>query len=263
MWRQDREPDGREVWKQFTTLNGLGDDHIYAVACDRQNRIWVGHLNQGVSVYDGEQWRNYSVGQGPIGERVFDIAISPTNGDVWMATNCGLTRYAVAQDSWSSFTVADGLPVGAIQSLAFTVKGDLIAGTQTHGLAIGAAAQGYRQWKLIAGPDKLPSDLITSVLATREGLIYIATTGGLARSSDGGQTWQTLRGRDAAVKVDTAKNVRLTGKADYAADRSAVAPQWCAASGSRKCGRGADIARTDTANTNCRGAQSNFSKSKH
>jgi len=38
-------------------FNGLlGDDNGYAIACDKLGRIWVGHLNHGVSVYNGKQW---------------------------------------------------------------------------------------------------------------------------------------------------------------------------------------------------------------
>ncbi len=201
VWRRESPGVGPKAWRQFTTRDGLGDDRLYAVACDHQNRVWVGHLNHGVSVFDGQQWRNYPVGQGPIGERVFDIAVCPTDGDVWIATNCGLSRYSVAQDVWSAVTAADGAPRGAIQSLAFDAAGNLIAGTQHQGLAIGAATGGYRRWRYVSGPAQLPSDLITSVLVTREGWIYAATPDGLARSRDGGRAWEALRGRDAAAKA--------------------------------------------------------------
>jgi ligand-binding sensor domain-containing protein len=50
-------------------------------------------LNHGVSVYDGETWKNYGVIEGPIGERIFAIAVCPADGDVWIATSAGLTRY--------------------------------------------------------------------------------------------------------------------------------------------------------------------------
>ena len=51
-------------WTQFTTADGLGDDYAYAVAVDRKGRVWVGHLNHGVSVYNGVRWQNYEVGGG-------------------------------------------------------------------------------------------------------------------------------------------------------------------------------------------------------
>lgn len=200
VWRLNLDAPGRPRWKQYTRLEGIGDDGIYALACDRQGRIWAGHLRSGVSVFDGQKWRNYPVGQGPLGERVFDIAVSPTDGDVWIATNCGLTRYSVKSDTWSHFTTSDGLPEQAARALAFNARGDLFVGTESHGLAIAAAAGGYRKWRFVSGELQLPSDLINDVLLTREGILYVATPSGLARSDDEGHTWRVLKGRDAAAK---------------------------------------------------------------
>src|SRR5207248_6569538 len=101
------------------TEDGLGDDYGYALACDRRGRVWVGHVNHGVSAYDGSRWQNYEpVGgvsrpgslSGPLGERVFRIAVCPTDGDVWIATSRGLARYSDSNDMWSYYTRAEGLP---------------------------------------------------------------------------------------------------------------------------------------------------------
>ena len=112
------EPDGSR-WSQFTAADGLGDDNAYAICVDRLNRIWVGHLNHGVSVYNGVSWMNYDVPDGPIGERIFSIAADPKFGDVWIATSAGLTRYSLDTDKWTDYTRDDGLPSDQIQSLAF------------------------------------------------------------------------------------------------------------------------------------------------
>ncbi|MDR1478276.1 MAG: hypothetical protein LBJ00_04975, partial [Planctomycetaceae bacterium] len=76
---------------QFTTKNGLGDNNGYALAIDKLGRLWVGHLNTGVSVFNGKDWKNYDVVDGPIGERIFDIKICPVDGDVWIATSAGIS----------------------------------------------------------------------------------------------------------------------------------------------------------------------------
>ena len=56
---------------------GLGDDCVYALAMDGKDRVWAGHLNHGVSVFNGEKWRNYGIMDGPLGDRVFAMAVSP------------------------------------------------------------------------------------------------------------------------------------------------------------------------------------------
>jgi hypothetical protein len=201
VWRCDA--DG--VWTQFTTKDGLGDDNAYALAVDKKGRVWTGHLNHGISVWNGRAWRNYRVLDGPNGERVFDIAVCPTDGDVWIATNAGLTRYSAAKNQWLGYSRASGLPADAINALAFDTNGDLYAGTQCDGLGIARAAEGYKQWQVVSGPatlptvaqgDGLPSSLINDVLVARDGTVYVATTCGLASSTDKGKTWHFMRGSD-------------------------------------------------------------------
>lgn len=210
VWRYNPQAIEGDQWTQFTSKDGLGDDNGYALAVDKLGRVWVGHLNHGVSVFNGQTWRNYGVLDGPLGERVFALAVCPTDGDVWIATNAGLTRYSTQRDSWSYFTTADGLPSNQIQSLAFDKDGNLYAGTQCDGLALATAADGYKTWRAVSGPLRpptrahgtgLPSRLINGVVVGRSGTVYVATPQGLARSVDRGRSWEYVRGHNYADKV--------------------------------------------------------------
>jgi Two component regulator propeller len=210
IWRRDNFSKG---WRQFTVKDGLGDDNGYAIACDHLGRMWVGHLNHGVSVYNGSRWQNYDVVggvnrpdslSGPIGGRVFSIKVCPTNGDVWIATEAGLTRYSEKHDTWQHYTTADGLPTDQINALCFDEMGNLWIGTACSGIAVGMAQSDYRSWTQIHGPnsptteptgDGLPSNLINDILVLHvTGEIYVATPFGLACSSDKGKTWRYVRG---------------------------------------------------------------------
>jgi ligand-binding sensor domain-containing protein len=119
---------------QFTTKNGLGDNNVYALAIDKLGRLWVGHLNSGVSVFNGKDWKNYDVVDGPIGERIFDIKICPKDGDVWIATNAGISRYKIGSGKWRHFTREDDLPEDQVSTLAFKNDGTLIVGTQCYNI---------------------------------------------------------------------------------------------------------------------------------
>ncbi len=210
VWRYDPAAPALKRWRQFTAQDGLGDNSAYALAVDKAGRVWAGTLNHGVSVWNGEEWKNYGVLDGPLGERVFDIAVCPTDGDVWIATNAGLTRYSMKGDSWSYVTRADGLPSDQIEAIAFDKSGNIVLGTQCDGVALAQAADGYKTWRVVQGPQQmpltatgegLPSNLINDVLVARDGTIYAATTTGLAWSSDGGAKWAYVRGEDYAAKV--------------------------------------------------------------
>jgi len=122
------QTNGEAQVTQFTTKDGLGDNNAYAMTCDRLGRVWVGHLNHGVSVFNGETWRNYDVTDGPLGERVFCMATCPTDSDVWIGTSAGLARYSpsknilgysLAKERWRYYTRADGLPSDQISAIAF------------------------------------------------------------------------------------------------------------------------------------------------
>jgi hypothetical protein len=240
-------------YRQFTVADGLGDNNAYALACDRLGRIWVGHLNHGVSVYNGKKWQNYNIiaglardGQpnsdpqpslaGPNGARVFAIATCPTDGDIWIATEVGLSRYSLSNDVWVYYTRAEGLPSDQASSLAFNKQGDIFVGTQCDGIAIARAIDNYKTWTVTPGPEKmpitptgtgLPSALINCLLVTEGSsgeshkalpsgsvviahpppsalpeTIYAGTTTGLAWSTDNGITWSYIRGRDYADKVN-------------------------------------------------------------
>jgi sugar lactone lactonase YvrE len=210
VWRCSADATTNEPGTRFSVADGLGDNNIYAIACDGLGRIWVGHLNHGVSVYNGTRWQNYDLLTGPLGERVFRIKVNPADGDVWIATSRGLTRYSVKQDSWTYYTRADGLPSDQIQALAFDQDGTLYAGTQCDGLAVASAADNYKTWRVVRGADKLPlaptgeglpSSLINDLLVGRDGKVWVATTCGLAWSDDKGNTWHFVRGQDWAAKV--------------------------------------------------------------
>jgi hypothetical protein len=208
-WEYD--PDAATPWKQFTSDSGMGDNDVYALARDRLGRIWAGHLSHGVSVFNGVSWRNYSVPDGPVGNRIYDIACSPLDNDVWIATEAGISRYSLKTDRWSCFTRLDALPSDAARALAFNRSGKLFVGTQCDGIAIAGPGDGYHSWRLVPGPEHLPPTdagkgipcrLINCMLCSRRNAsVYAGTPWGLARTDDAGKTWSFLRGADWEARV--------------------------------------------------------------
>jgi hypothetical protein len=227
-------PAGQQ-WTRFTTADGLGDNTALALACDCQGRIWVGHAAHGVSVFNGERWAHYDIVggaekpgslSGPMGDHVVAIKVCPTNGDVWMATNAGLTRYSESTDCWTDYTPAGsgepgrtgsgelgrtgGLATNQVLAMAFDAAGNLYCATGADGLLILDAASGYSKSRQVNGPEAvapvaqgsgLPTNLMTDVLVAHDGTIYAGTCAGLAWSRDGGASWQYVRGKDWADKV--------------------------------------------------------------
>lgn len=199
--------------EHFTVNNGLGDNYIYAIAEDHQGRIWVGHRCHGVSVYNGKSWRNYGVVDGPIGERIFDIAVEPSSGNIWMATSGGISRYSPTTHRWKNFTRSSGLPEDQITSIAFDTDGSILAGTLSHGLAIGKhLASGKIRWQNITAQgtwydrlfnprgEGLPSDQINDIIVAKDGYIYVATSEGLGIRELSGW-WHYVRGKNVGSQI--------------------------------------------------------------
>ncbi|MDQ2730961.1 MAG: hypothetical protein M3Y56_04825, partial [Armatimonadota bacterium] len=190
VWRYDPAAPSGKQWTQFTTKDGMGDNNAYALAVDRLGRVWVGHLNRGVSVYNGETWRNYDTTNGLLGSRVFAMAVCPLDGDVWISTESGLARYSESRDKWSYYTKSGGLPSDQGSSLAFDPVGNLYLGTQCDGIGIGSRGSNYRTWRKVAGLDQMPNapgglgfptSVIHCLMVSRvTGTVYAGTNFGLA-----------------------------------------------------------------------------------
>ncbi len=188
VWRYDA---ATKKWTQFTTSEGLGDNDTRALATDASGRVWAGHRNHGVSVWNGEKWKNYGFLDGPLGDRIFAIAVCPKDGDVWMGTDCGLARYSAKRDEWDYYTITSGLPSNQIQAITFDAEGNIFAGTQCDGIAAASASSNYGKWTLIPGPAQmpgaaigpgLPSPLINSlvVAVSAKNFLMCATPSGIA-----------------------------------------------------------------------------------
>ncbi len=211
LWSYDAR---KKSWTQFTVKDGLGDDCIYALAVDKLGRVWAGHLNHGVSVWNGEKWRNYGVTDGPLGSRVFAIATCPTDGDVWIATELGVARYSIADDDWDYFTRASGLPSNQVQAIAFDAGGNIYLGTQCDGIAMADAKNKYQKWVVAQGLPEMQNSATGAGLASslindltfvtqpqnargEAGELFVAATPlGISVSGDYGDRFSFIRGED-------------------------------------------------------------------
>ena len=216
LWRYDSR---KKEWAHFMVNDntgddpaqgGLGDEYIYALAVDKLGRVWAGHLNHGVSVWNGAKWQNYGLLDGPLGDRVFSIATCPTDGDVWIATDCGVARYSLAKDDWDYYTRAGGLPSNQVQAIAFDSKGNIYLGTQCDGVVFASASDNYKKWTVVAGPkmpttgtgDGLPSSIINDITVAQGDRIIVSTPEGMGESDDAAKTWKFVRGQDWKPNVD-------------------------------------------------------------
>jgi hypothetical protein len=78
-------------WTVFNKSNGLIDNYVQAIACDKKSRLWFG-TKAGVSVYDDSTWISHSEHDGLCSNNVLCIAVDK-DGVVWMGTDKGVTSF--------------------------------------------------------------------------------------------------------------------------------------------------------------------------
>ena len=102
----------QNTFTKFYDLNdGLAPGRVNQLSQDHLGYLWVCNQN-GVSKFDG---RNFTTYYGQFGDTMslrssesFDIAHQP-NGDVWIATAQGLSKYHRAGNTFTTYSTADGL----------------------------------------------------------------------------------------------------------------------------------------------------------
>jgi ligand-binding sensor domain-containing protein len=89
---QKRSVEGlpRFHWENFTTANGLPDNHVFCVVVDG-SRVWAGTEN-GLGVYEDGKWRVYTTKDGLAHRVVFSLALDEKTGDIWAGTAAGLSH---------------------------------------------------------------------------------------------------------------------------------------------------------------------------
>ena len=90
-------------------------NYIVALEVDNDGVVWCGTWGGGLSSFDGENWRTYTVADGLPGNHVFSLHVDP-EGALWVGTGNGL---ALLEDGeFTRFTTADGLFANQIFSMA-------------------------------------------------------------------------------------------------------------------------------------------------
>ena len=197
----------------LTTEQGLPSDYVQAIAFDSSGFAWIG-TDAGVAVYDGANVLDVltaeSVGLATNNVRVI---LKDSYGAMWVGTEGGLSHFT-SEASWEHF--AAGNPFGedsAFVSDLVDVQGVLWVATLNDGFyryangewarwdshslnAVAAAPDGTlwfgtynngagrfdgNKWEGISEADGLPNYNVTDVYVDPSGVVWFATSNGVAR----------------------------------------------------------------------------------
>jgi ligand-binding sensor domain-containing protein len=184
----------------YTTVDGLAHDHVRRILFDSRGFLWFCTM-QGLNRFDGQRFIEYSLPDGLGSASVFDV-LETREGDYWVATEAGVSRFARAQLN------RDGvahLPAGSAQLFTnFTVgigaenvanvlyqdrAGRILIGTDDGVMQIQQARDGRVTFrKLDLGFRVRANDTlrVRAFLEDAEGSLWIGTSQGLVRRLPGG-----------------------------------------------------------------------------
>jgi ligand-binding sensor domain-containing protein len=111
----DLQPPIYLHWESFNKEDGLPADKVFCIAVDG-DRVWAG-TDAGLACYENGKWVTYGVKDGLAYPAVLSIALDPANGDLWIATMRGLSRYSAGRfENFTQFN--SGLPNDVVFGVA-------------------------------------------------------------------------------------------------------------------------------------------------
>src|SRR3954451_14733043 len=158
-------------WENFTTANGLPDNHVYCVLVDG-NRIWTGTDN-GLGLFENGKWKVFRPADGLAHRVVLSLAIDKRTGDLWAGTMGGLSRISAGRiDSFTQLN--SGLSNDIVYGVG--VQGDFLW-TAT---AAGASRLNTRtgQWALFNERNTPMYEIWTYAVSPADDKVYYAVWGG-------------------------------------------------------------------------------------
>ncbi|MFL6304883.1 MAG: two-component regulator propeller domain-containing protein [Candidatus Sulfotelmatobacter sp.] len=190
-------------WENFTTANGLPDNHVYCVLVDGQ-RIWAGTDN-GLGVYENGTWKVFRSADGLAHQAILSLALDKHTGDLWVGTMGGLSRLSAGRiDTYTQLN--SGLSNDIVYGVA--VQGDYVW-TAT---AAGASRLNLRtgQWSLFNERNTPMFEIWNYAVSAAEDKVYLAVWGGGVLEYDQAtERWKDYNDPDGETEMVVMKDQGL------------------------------------------------------
>jgi len=185
----------RFSFENFTTSNGLPDDHVFSVLVDG-NRIWAATEN-GLGVYENGKWKTYNTKDGLAHRAVLSLALDKRTGDVWAGTMGGLSRIS-------------GGRIDTFTQLNSGLSNDVVYGVSVEGehvwvaTAAGASMLNLRtnQWSLFNERNTPMFEIwVYGVSATPTKVYYAVWGSGVLEYDQQKKTWDKYDDPDGETEM--------------------------------------------------------------
>lgn len=167
-------------WKAYTIVDGLAGGNIRAIIEDRKGNLWIATDGDGVSRYDGQEFRNFTTREGLANNFVWAV-LEDRKGDLWFATRAGVCRYD-GNGFEKPMDFNDGLVDNFVTSIVEDSKGNLWFGTMA-----GVSKYDGEAFENFTVEQGLGHNHVWSILEDRAGNLWFGTEEGGVSKYDGKQ----------------------------------------------------------------------------
>jgi ligand-binding sensor domain-containing protein len=186
-------------WKQFTTADGLPNDHIFAVKADGP-RVWIG-TEDGLACYDKRtgKIRSWKEADGLPWRVVTAITVDKDTGDVWLGLfGGGLARFSGGRfDHWHQLN--SGLVNDVVYGVA--LQGDNVWCATTAGASRFNTKTG--EWTIYTEKNAPMEEIWNYGVSTTDEKVYLAVWGsGLLEFDIATERWKEYLDPDGEMEID-------------------------------------------------------------
>ena len=195
-------------WENFTTANGLPDNHVYCVLVDG-DRIWAGTDN-GLGLYESGKWTIYRPVEGERNQSlahqaVLSLALDKRTGDVWAGTMAGLSRISAGRiDTYTQLN--SGLSNDVVYGVG--IRGDYVwTATAAGGSRLNTRTG---QWSLFNERNTPMQEIWVYAVSPADDKVYYAVWGGGVLEYDvATERWKDYNDPDGETEMVVMKDQGL------------------------------------------------------
>lgn len=173
---QPRYKDAASADIQYLNVEqGLNYSYITTLYQDKKGNLWMGTFGDGVTMYDGISFYNWSKHEGLSGNKIQKI-VRDKKGDFWFATDYGgLTKYNGYE--FTHYTIRGGLITNRLSDIIIDRENNIWLANNKGGVSkiIGDSIIHYTT------NEGLPDNTAWSLIETHDGAVWAGTTEGLCR----------------------------------------------------------------------------------
>jgi len=166
-------PFKKGTWRSYDIIDGLPDNFVSAIYQDPNGVMWFGTSN-GVSLYDGNEFKNFTTKDGLASDMVYAIYRTP-DGVMWFGTRNGVSQYDGKK--FVNLNTKNGLAHNSVSTIHRGLDGVMWFATGGGGIS----QYDGKEFVNFTVNDGLVNNYVRDISSAPDGTLWFGTLGGLSR----------------------------------------------------------------------------------